>query len=386
MDSCFFCIANDVVRFRETLLDYRDIASSPYNEYWKEVRKLAVQQLLSNRQVNSIQPIEEEEVKNLMDSLANAASENNPVNLGDKLLAFTLIREALEILGSFSASNFFPYVGWFYDWLTGLQGRREEVVRDLDAFYEQMINTHRQEKKEGSEDFVGMLLRLSKEEAVLGNDKLTRNHIKAILMNVLLGGIDTSAISMMWTMAELARNPRVMKKVQSEIRSHAKHKGSITFDSIDQLPYMKMVIKETWRLHPVVPLLLPREVISEFQINGYTIQPKTHLHVNVWAIWLDPDTWKDPEIFLPERFMDSNIDAKGQNFELLTFGSGRRMCPGMYMGTSMVEFCLANMLYHFDWKLPEGMSVEDVDMEEAPGLTLTMKNGLLLVPMKFFNH
>ncbi|KAH0869686.1 hypothetical protein HID58_076708, partial [Brassica napus] len=239
---------------RKLSYDYRDIASSPYNEYWKEVRKLAVQQLLSNRQVNSIQPIEEEEVKNLMDPLANAASQNNPVNLGDKLLAFTLIREALEILGSFSASNFFPY-----DWLTGLQGRREEVVRDLDAFYEQMINTHRQEKKEGSEDFVGMLLRLSKEEAVLGNDKLTRNHIKAILMNVLLGGIDTSAISMMWTMAELARNPRVMKKVQSEIRSHVKHKGSITFDSIDQLPYMKMVIKETWRLHPVVPLLLPRE-------------------------------------------------------------------------------------------------------------------------------
>lgn len=191
---------------------------------------------------------------------------------------------------------------------------------------------------------------------------------------------------MVWTMAELVRNPRVMKKVQSEIRDHVKHKGSITFDSIDQLPYLKMVIKETWRLHPVAPLLLPREVISEFQINGYTIQPKTHLHVNVWAIGRDPDTWKDPETFLPERFMDSNIDAKGQNFELLTFGSGRRMCPGVYMGTSMVEFCLANMLYHFDWKLPEGMSVEDVDMEEAPGLTVTMKNGLSLVPMKFFDH
>ncbi|CAN7102133.1 unnamed protein product, partial [Brassica rapa subsp. narinosa] len=391
--------------------DYKDIAFSPYNEYWKEVRKLAVQQLFSYRQVNLIQPIEDEEVKYLMDSLAKAASQNNPVNLGDKLLALTvsvvcrasfgvvfqetvlnndsfnkLIREAFEILGSFSASNFFPYVGWFYDWLTGLQGRRGEVVRGLDAFYEEMIGTHRQEKKEGSEDFVDMLLRLTKEEAVLGNEKLTRNHIKAILMNVLLAGIDTSAVSMVWTMAELVRNPRVMKKVQSEIRDHVKHKGSITFDSIDQLPYLKMVIKETWRLHPVAPLLLPREVISEFQINGYTIQPKTHLHVNVWAIGRDPDTWKDPETFLPERFMDSNIDAKGQNFELLTFGSGRRMCPGVYMGTSMVEFCLANMLYHFDWKLPEGMSVEDVDMEEAPGLTVTMKNGLSLVPMKFFDH
>ncbi|KAG2261460.1 hypothetical protein Bca52824_068539 [Brassica carinata] len=89
-----------------------------------------------------------------------------------------------------------------------------------------------------------MLLRLTKEEAVLGNDKLTRNHIKAILMNVLLAGIDTSAISITWTMAELARNPRVMNKVQYEIRNHVKNKGSITFDSIDQLPYLKMVIDQ----------------------------------------------------------------------------------------------------------------------------------------------
>ncbi|KAG5381620.1 hypothetical protein IGI04_033090 [Brassica rapa subsp. trilocularis] len=269
------------------------------------------------------------EVKRLIDSVAESASSKSPVNLSEKFNK--LVREAFMFLGSFSASDFFPNGGWIIDRLTGLQGWRERSVRDLDDFYEQMFDLHKQGNKNGVEDFVDLLLRLEKEETVLGYGKLTRNHIKAILM----------------------------------------------------LHYLKMVIKETWRLHPPAPLLVPREVISEFEINGYKIQPKTLLHVNAWAIGRDPDTWKDPEVFFPERFMDNDIDAKGQNFELLPFGSGRRICPGMYMGTTMVEFGLANMLYQFDWKLPEGMVVEDIDMEEAPGLTVGKKNELLLVPVKY---
>ncbi|CAH2045404.1 unnamed protein product [Thlaspi arvense] len=204
--------------------------------------------------------------------------------------------------------------------------------------------------------------------------------------DILLAGIDTAAITMTWAMTELAKNPRVMKKVQSEIRNHMGNKSMISLDDTDQLSYLKMVIKETWRLHPPAPLLSPREVVSEFEINGYTIQPKTRLHVNVWAIGRDPNTWKDPKEFLPERFMDSDIDAKGQNFELLPFGGGRRICPAIYMGTTMVEFGLANMLYNFDWKLPEGMVVEDIDMEECPGLTVSKKSELLLVPVKYLDH
>ncbi|CAA7053592.1 unnamed protein product [Microthlaspi erraticum] len=204
--------------------------------------------------------------------------------------------------------------------------------------------------------------------------------------DVLLGGVDTSAITMTWAMTELARNPRVMKKVQSEIRNQlGNNKSMISIEDTEKLDYMKMVIKETWRLHPPAPLLVPREVINEFEINGYVIKPKTMLQVNVWAIGRDPDTWKDPEVFLPERFLDSKIDTKGQNFELLPFGGGRRICPAIFMGTTMVEFGLANMLYNFDWKLPEGMVVEDIDVEEAPGLTVSKKNDLLLVPVKYLD-
>ncbi|XP_010514293.1 PREDICTED: cytochrome P450 71B26-like [Camelina sativa] len=396
---------------RELSYNNRDISFSPYNDYWKEIRKLCTQEIFSAKRINSIQPIKDEEVKKMIHSIAESASRKTLVNLNEKCLALSvsivcrtafgvsfegtvlsndrfnkLIREAFEMLGSFSASDFIPYIGWIIDRLTGMQGRREKIGRDLDAFYEQIIDLHKEEKEVGSKDFVDLLLNLEKEEAVVGNDKFTRNNTKAILMDILLAGIETSSGTMTWAMAELARNPRVMSKVQSEIRNKFGKRELISLEDIDQLQYLRMVIKETYRLHPLAPLLLPREVMTEFEINGYKIQPKTHIHVNIWAIGRDPNTWKDPEEFLPERFLDSKIDTKGQSFELLAFGSGRRICPGMYMGETMVEFGLANLLYHFDWQLQEGMDVKDIDMEECLGFSAGKKNGLLLLPVKYLDQ
>ncbi|KAF8096379.1 hypothetical protein N665_0309s0006 [Sinapis alba] len=405
------CSRPTVAGLRDLSYNNLDIAFSPFSDYWKEVRKLAVMELFSTKQVHSIKPIMDEQVKKLIDSVTQSASQKIHINMNKTFLDLTkrmvckaafgvsfegsginsdefnkLVREAFEMLGSFSAADFIPYVGWIIDQFTGLQGRRERSVRDLDAFYEYVIGLHKEEKKQGREDFVDLLLRLEKEGTVLGNDNLTRNHIKAILMNILLGGVETSAVTMTWAMTEMTRSPRVMKKVQTEIRNQMGNKSIISFDDTDKLTYLKMVIKETWRLHPPVPLLSPREAMSEFEINGYTIHAKTRLHVNVWAIGRDPDTWQDPEAFLPERFMDSSIDSKGLNFELLPFGSGRRICPAIFMGTTMVECGLANMLYNFDWYLPEGIAVEDIDMEESPGLSVSKKSDLLLVPVKYLNH
>ncbi|XP_010451917.1 PREDICTED: cytochrome P450 71B10 [Camelina sativa] len=396
---------------RKLSYNYLDIAFSRFDDYWKETRRLCVQELFSSKRVRLIEPIKVGEMRKLIDSITESASQETLVNLSEKFLSLNvsvickaafgvnfqgtvlnnerfqdLVHEALEILASFSASDFFPYIGWIFDWFTGLHARRERSVRDLDAFYEQMIGLHLEKNREGSEDdFVDLLLKLEKEEAVLGYGKLTRNHIKAILMNILLGGINTSAITMTWAMAELARNPRVMKKVQSEIRNYIGGKNNktriINLDETNRLNYLKMVIKETWRLHPVAPLLVPREVTCEFHINGYTIQPNTRLHVNIWAIGRDPRIWKNPEEFFPERFMDCDIDVIGQDFELLPFGGGRRICPAMYMGITTVEFGLANLLYHFDWKLPDGVTAKDINMDEGSGLTSHKKHDLLLVPV-----
>jgi len=198
--------------------------------------------------------------------------------------------------------------------------------------------------------------------------------------NIFLGGVDTGAITVIWATAEIARNPIIMKKAQEEIRSSVGQKGRATEERTDELQYLKMVIKETLRLHPPAPLLLPRETMSRCQINGYDIYLKTLIQVNAWAIGRDPEYWRDSEEFFPERFVDSPIDYKGQRFEFLPLGSGRRVCPGILMGVTMVELALANLLYCFDWKLPNAVAI---NMEEAAGLTISKKNPLFLVRINY---
>nr|CAB3492464.1 unnamed protein product [Digitaria exilis] len=170
-------------------------------------------------------------------------------------------------------------------------------------------------------------------------------------------------------MAELIRKPRLLKKVQDEVR-----RERVQPDDLPKLKYLKMVLKETLRLHPAVPLLAPRESPSA----------ATTLFVNAWAIGRDPAIWgNNPEVFDPERFDGSDTDFNGAHFELLPFGAGRRMCPGVAMGVATIELTLANLLYCFDWAMPEGMAPEDVNMEEAGGLTVHKKTPLLLVPTRY---
>jgi len=172
--------------------------------------------------------------------------------------------------------------------------------------------------------------------------------------DIFLAGVSTSASTLIWAITELVRNRKVMKKVQEEIRTTlGDKKERITEQDLTNLHYFKLVVKEIFRLHPAVPFLLPRETLSHVKIQGYDIPAKTQIMINVYAIARDPKLWTNPDEFNPDRFLDSSIDYKGLNFELLPFGSGRRICPGMTMGITLVEFALLNLLYFFDWGLPE---------------------------------
>lgn len=201
--------------------------------------------------------------------------------------------------------------------------------------------------------------------------------------DISLAAIDTGALTMIWAMTELARKPTVMKKAQYEIRRCVGKKGKVTDNDFNQLQYLKMIIKETLRLHPPAVLLLPRETVSQIKIGNYDVYPKTRIAVNVWAIGRDPDIWKNPEEFLPERFNNNPIDFKGQHFELLPFGTARRICPGMNMGTAVIELALANLLYHFDWKLPSGV---EIDMEEEVSITVGKRSALKLMPINYISE
>ncbi|KAJ7946419.1 Cytochrome P450 [Quillaja saponaria] len=180
-------------------------------------------------------------------------------------------------------------------------------------------------------------------------------------------------------MSEMMKSPRVMKKAQAEIRQTFKGKKDIQETDLEELHYLNSVIKETLRLHPPAPLLLPRENISEAcKIDGYEVPVKTKVIVNAWAIVRDPKYWHDAESFIPERFSDNTSDFKVTNFEFIPFGAGRRMCPGISFGLANIELPLASLLYYFNWELPNKMKPEDLDMIEAFGVTVGRKNKLYL--------
>ena len=181
-------------------------------------------------------------------------------------------------------------------------------------------------------------------------------------------------------MAELMRNPEAMRKAQDEVRRVIGMKGKVEENDLQQLQYLKWVVKESMRLHPPAPLLLHRETTKHFKINGYEIQPKTRLIVNAWAIGRETSSWERPLEFNPERFRDSSTDMKGHDFQLIPFGAGRRICPGMHVGIQTVELALANLLHSFDWRCPGGS--QDINMDEAPGTTVHKKSPLFLVPIK----
>jgi cytochrome P450 len=181
-------------------------------------------------------------------------------------------------------------------------------------------------------------------------------------------------------MAEMIKDPRVLKKAQAEVREGFDRRGRVDETAIDEFKYLKAIMKESLRLHPTVPLLVPRESGQVCEINGYHIPVKSRVLVNAWAIGRDPEYWTDPDKFYPERFIGSSIDYLGKNFEYIPFGAGRRICPGMNYGMVSVEHVLALLLYHFDWRLPNGIKNEELELKEEFGATMSRKGDLYLIP------
>jgi cytochrome P450 len=206
------------------------------------------------------------------------------------------------------------------------------------------------------------------------------------MQDIFNAGMETSSTALEWAVAELIKNPRVMAKATAEVRRAFEARGTVAEQAIgDQLPYLGLVIRETLRLHPPLPLLLPRECREACQVLGYDVPRSTQVLVNAWALGRDERYWTDaPEEFRPERFQEEDgaaaeRDFRGADFELLPFGAGRRMCPGMAFGLANVELPLASLLLHFQWDVLSG-SAEEFDMTEAFGITARRKANLLLRP------
>nr|XP_025876175.1 geraniol 8-hydroxylase-like [Oryza sativa Japonica Group] len=197
--------------------------------------------------------------------------------------------------------------------------------------------------------------------------------------NLVAGGADTSAVTVEWAMSEVLKNPAILAKATKELDNVVGSGRLVTESDIPHLPYVDAIMKETMRMHPVAPLLIPRMSREDATVAGYDVPAGTRVLVNTWTISRDPSLWDSPEEFRPERFVGSEIDVKGRDFELLPFGTGRRMCPGYSLGLKVIQLALANLLHAFSWNLPDGIAAGELSMEEIFGLTMPRKIPLLAV-------
>uniref|UniRef100_A0A0E0LTV1 Cytochrome P450 n=1 Tax=Oryza punctata TaxID=4537 RepID=A0A0E0LTV1_ORYPU len=372
----------------------------PPGPRWRELRKIMATELFSTSRLDALHELRQEKVAELVDHVARLAREGAAVDIGRvafttslNLIACTifsrdltslddhgaskefqrLITDVMEAVGSPNLSDFFPALA-----AVDLQGWRRRVsglFARLHRLFDAEVDHRRLHgMKENDGDFLEVLLRLAardKDAAGLDGDTL-----RSLFTDLFGAGSDTSSSTVEWAMTELLRNPLSMAKLCDELRRLVGSRRRIEECDIGQLPYLQAVIKETFRLHSPVPLLLPRQATRTIQIMGYTIPKGTRVLINVWAMGRDENIWSEAGKFMPERFLERTIDYKGGDLELIPFGAGRRICPGMPLAIRMVHILLASLLIHFKWRLPAEVEENSIDMTEKFGVTLAKANHL----------
>ncbi|GAA0174338.1 oxygenase [Lithospermum erythrorhizon] len=399
--------------------DRADMAFAHYGPFWRQMRKICVMKLFSRKRAESWDSVRDEVDGMIRDLVTNTGS---PVNVGEKVFVLTrniiyraafgascsdgqddfikILQEISKLFGAFNIADFIPWLTWIDP--QGLNNRLIKARASLDGFIDTIIDEHLEKKKvknennnkvirnsDGGSDMVDELLvfyseedeaRVTETEDLQNAIKLTRDNIKAIIMDVMFGGTETVASAIEWAMAELMRSPEDLKKVQQELAQVVGLERKVEEQDFDKLTYLKCCLKETLRLHPPIPVLL-HETSESSEVSGYHIPARSRVMINAYAIARDKDSWEDPDTFKPSRFLKENApDFKGNNFEYIPFGSGRRSCPGMQLGLYAFDMAVAHLVHCFTWELPDGMKPSELDMTDVFGLTAPLATRLVAVP------
>lgn len=378
------------------------------------LRKICSVHLFSAKALDDFRQVRQEEVSILTKALANAGTK--PIQLGQLLNVCTtnalskamlgrrvfgdgsggsdpkanefknMVVELMVLAGVFNIGDFVPALEWLD--LQGVASKMKKLHKRFDDLFGAILEEHKVNiAKDGQDQHGGDLLStlISLKDNCDGEGgKLTDTEIKALLLDLFTAGTDTSSSTVEWAIAELIRHPRILAQVQQEMDSVVGRDRLVNETDLPKLTYFQAVIKEVFRLHPSTPLSLPRMAAEPCEINGYYIPKNTTLLVNVWAIARDPNVWADPLKFQPERFLlggeRPDADVKGNDFEVIPFGAGRRICAGMSLGLRMVQLLTATLVHAFDWNLADGLMPEKLNMEEDYGLTLQRKVPLMVHP------
>ncbi|XP_073134292.1 cytochrome P450 71AU50-like [Henckelia pumila] len=381
-----------------------DIAWCSYGKYWRDMRKLFVREMLSNTNLEASYIHRKVEVtkvaKSLYKKIGTSVDVSELIFVTELNVVFNLLwggtvdKKLMDGIGSAcrqvtpklidllirpNVSDFFPVLAKFD--LQGVEKEAKIVASCFDEILDSVINerTVNGERRDdqGRKDFLQILLELKKQDDP--DRSINLSQIKAILKDVIVGGTDTTATIIEWVMAEVLNNPHVKKRVQEELTEVVGLENIVEESHIPKLHYLDAVVKETFRLHPPLPLLIPKLPSQCCIIGGYTIPKGSRVFLNMWSIHRDPLVWESPSEFKPDRFLNDpgKFDYNGNNFQYLPFGSGRRVCPGILLAERMAMYFLATLFHLFDWKLPEG---EKIDLSEKFGIVTSKRMPLIAIP------
>ncbi|KAL6556865.1 hypothetical protein OROHE_006741 [Orobanche hederae] len=380
-----------------------DIVWNPYGPEWRKLRKICVQEMLGNNMLDSVYALRRREIRQMVSYLYSRRG--SPVNVGEQMFLTVLnvitsmmwggtvvgekramlgaefkeiVGEMTQLLGMPNLSDFYPGLERFD--FQGIRKKMKVLTKRLDEVFNTVIEQRLRMNGKGDggeviKDFVQFLMQMKDDEDA--KTPFTMTHLKALLMDMIVGGTDTTSNTVEYALAEIMNKPEILAKVQQELDTVVGKDNMVEESHINKLPYLYAVMKEVLRLHPALPLLVPHCPSTTCNVSGYTIPKGTRVFVNVWAIHRDPSIWENPLEFCPDRFSDGKWDYTGNDFSYFPFGSGRRICVGTAMAERMFMFSLASLLHSFDWSLSVG---EKMDLSEKFGIVLKKKMPLIAIP------
>ncbi|CAI0554868.1 unnamed protein product [Linum tenue] len=383
--------------------DGQDLIWADYGPHYVKVRKVCTLELFTPKRLEGLRPIREDEVTAMVEWFLILAEKSLQVKKYLGAVAFNnitrlafgkrfvdsegvmdaqglefkaIVSNGLKLGASLSMAEHIEWLRWMFPLEEGAfaqhGARRDRLTQAI-------MEEHTEARKKSGDTkqhFVDALLTLKENN---GGHRTIDHVIEAFetLQDMITAGMDTTAISSEWAMAEIIKHPRVQQKLHEEMDRVIGFERVMIESDFSSLHYLQCVVKESLRLHPPTPLMLPHRSNANVKISGYDVPKGSNVHVNVWAVARDPAVWKDPLEFRPERFMEEDVDMKGHDFRLLPFGAGRRVCPGAQLGINLVTSMLGHLLHHFQWSPPEGVKPEEIDMSENPGLVTYMRTPVM---------
>ncbi|KAL0012517.1 hypothetical protein SO802_007625 [Lithocarpus litseifolius] len=379
----------------------------PTNSKWKNLRKACATQIFATQRLDATQALRQTKVQELIDHVNQSCQSGSPIDIGR--LVFTTVLNSIsntffsmdmaqydsqlsqefrdlvcgvaEESGRPNIADYFPALRLFDP--QGIRKRTRiyytKTFEILDGIIKQRLQLRASSKgPKAGNDVLDSLLSLIEE----ANSEISLLDIRHLLMDLFLAGISTTSSTVEWAMTVLLQNPEKMAKARDELKEVLGKDGHVQELDISKFHYLQAIVKETFRLHNPVPFLVPHKAETNVEMCGFIVPKNAQILINVWAMGRDSSIWQNPNVFMPERFLVQDIDFKGRNFELIPFGAGRRICPGLPLANRMVHLMLASLLHYFAWKLPDEMRPEDMDIGETFGLALQRAAPLRAIPIK----